>query len=555
MQIFRYHSVLHLSCILVMCHLPASGCFFLFRRCAFQNHQRIRLKRQAVPAFVSNSLLRFDVSTRRAIGTMRTQMIGTRKASTASCSCMVSACRNQDYRRSCHGRRPRYFSTSARRSNLSGVALWSSVASHIDLDDEDDRAPSFSLSNPQYVLQIKAYVTKNDGTAIGFYCFEPGNPDFEALGGSAYFALNRSAFEAYYSAILSSLEYIREKNNNVKSVTVQCDHDIVVHQLNGKFDIQRDSLRTLYWKVMELKEACFDDVRFEFIPRSANKEAGDFASKALGSKTLMNYHFDIIDPMLRMGDQAAGASRTQKTTKGSRLSNGSKNMNFTLEIDNESSKEVAPEMSPREKMTTAAAVPMEPMTTPKDDKGAAVMDIFQSIVYHDEIEDDMSSHAPSPSISMRNGPSIYPDHMYSLEFDGGSRGNPSGAAGAGMVLYDTGPSGNEKREVWAGWCFLGEGEMTNNQAEYWGLIVGLEAALERGIRKIQCFGDSNLVVKHITGDYRVRNAKLLPLWKRTKELLQQFDSFEINHIRRHLNSRADALANLAMDSQESGSSD
>ena len=450
-------------------------------------------------------------------------------------------------------------SVSTRPVKLSGVALWSSVAPTIDLDDDDDDdiAPSFSLSNPQYILQIKAYVTKNDGTAIGFYCFEPGNPDAEPLGGSAYFALNRSAFEAYYSAILSSLDYIRQKKSDIKSVAVQCDHDTVVHQLNGKFDIQRDSLRTLYWKVMELKEACFDDVRFEFIPGSANKEAGDFANKALGSKTLMNYHFDMMDPMLNMGDQAAGASRIKKSTKGSRLSKGAKNMNFTLENHNQLPEEKAlTETSPTQILATTTAVPKEPMTAPKEDKMDGVMDIFESIADDNESEDDDTiSHVPSPSISMPNGPSIYPDHTYSLEFDGGSRGNPSGPAGAGMVLYDMGPSGKEKREVWVGWVYLGEGEMTNNQAEYSGLIAGLEAALERGIRKIQCLGDSNLVVKHITGEYRVRNAKLLPFWERTRELLQQFDSYEIHHIRRHLNNRADGLANLAMDNHESGSSD
>ena len=124
-----------------------------------------------------------------------------------------------------------------------------------------------------------------------------------------------------------------------------------------------------------------------------------------------------------------------------------------------------------------------------------------------------------------------------------------------MVLYDTGPAGDEMNEVWVGWDYLGFGKMTNNQAEYSGLIAGLEAALARGVRKISIYGDSNLVIKHISGEYRVRNEKLKPLWKKTKDLLKNFDSYELHHIRRHLNSRADGLANLAMDNQESGSSD
>jgi len=384
--------------------------------------------------------------------------------------------------------------------------------------------------------------------------------------------------EAYYSSILSSLEYIRQKNKDIRSVAVQCDHDTVVHQLNDKYDIQRDSLRILYWKIMEVKEAYFDDVRFEFIPKSVNREAAELANKALGSKTLMKYHFDMMDPMSSIKDQTAGSSRTRKSIKGSRLSTVANNMNVALENDNELSEVAAIDKSAIQKMTSAAAMRKESTTTRAEVERASDMDIFESIVDDDLIkEDDTSNHVPSPSISMPNGllnedydtgshvpspinpipsrPMIDPNHTYVLEFDGGSRGNPCGAAGAGMVLYDTGPSGNERREVWAGWNFLGDGDVTNNQAEYSGLIAGLEAALERGVRKIQCFGDSNLIVKHITGEYRVRSAKLLSMWKRTKELLQQFDSYEIYHIRRHLNGRADGLANLAMDSRESGSSD
>ena len=432
------------------------------------------------------------------------------------------------------------------------------MASPVEDDDDEDsvEALSFSPSAPQYTLQVKAQVTKSDGVGIGFTCFETEKPDAEHFGGSAFFTLNRPGFEAYYSAIWSSLDYIHKHNKNIKSLTVQCDHDTVVNQLSGKYEIQKDSIRTLYWKVMEAKETWFDDVRFEYIKPRANKEAGELASKALGSKSLMAYHFSMMDPMV---EQAAGDSKTQKSTKDSRSKKGADDNATAQENDEEPPEEVAIEEPTTKKDTTTEAVRKNPMMAPKEEDEAYVWDFCDAmdddVVDEEEAITNTSSHVPSPSISVPNGPSIYPDRTYVLEFDGGSRENPVGDAGSGMVLYDTGPSGNEKHEVWAGWQYLGKGKMTNNQAEYSGLIAGLEVALARGIRKIQCFGDSKLVVKHISGEYRVRNAGLRPFWERTKELLEKFDSYEMHHIYRHLNSRADALANLAMDNQESGSSD
>ena len=418
---------------------------------------------------------------------------------------------------------------------MPGFALWATVASPV----EDD-----AFGAPKHILQVKAYITKNEGVGIGFYLFEQGSTsDDEHMGGSAYFDLNRNAFEGYYSAILSSLDYINE-HHGIKSVTVQCDHDMVVHQLNGKFEIQRESLRTLYWEVMKMKEERFDQVDFEFIPPNKNKQAGDFANKALGSKTLMNYHFDMNDPMLTMVDQAAGATRTQKSTKGSRLKKNSKLSAF-LEEDAALDEEEIPFDE------CEASILLEEMVARKQPKKVA-SDEIREAVFGAMPE---ATSAPSPSTAAPVRPGISPDHLYVLEFDGGTRGNPTGVAGCGMVLYDTGPDKNKKHEVWAGWDYLGRGKMTNNQAEYSGLIAGLEAALARGVRKIAIYGDSELVIKHLSGEYQVRNEKLKPLWKKTKDLLKKFDSYEMRHIYRHLNGRADGLANLAMDNQDSGSSD
>lgn len=127
-----------------------------------------------------------------------------------------------------------------------------------------------------------------------------------------------------------------------------------------------------------------------------------------------------------------------------------------------------------------------------------------------------------------------------LMADGGSRGNP-GPAGAGAVILDD--HGNElltRRE------FLGK--TTNNIAEYHGLVMGLEAALELGARRITVKLDSELLVKQINGQYKVKAEHLKPLYAKAKALLQRFDDAHIIHIRRELNKRADELANLAMDS-------
>ncbi|CAB9514018.1 Ribonuclease H [Seminavis robusta] len=139
---------------------------------------------------------------------------------------------------------------------------------------------------------------------------------------------------------------------------------------------------------------------------------------------------------------------------------------------------------------------------------------------------------------------IDPDREYLLQFDGGARGNPVGVAGIGMVIFDD--TTNKDTEVWVGWDFLGS-DVTNNVAEYKSLIAGLECALQLGIRKIRAEGDSQLVARQVTGQYKVKKDWLKPLCARVKELSQQFDTFSIHSVPRAANKRADYLANHAMD--------
>jgi len=128
--------------------------------------------------------------------------------------------------------------------------------------------------------------------------------------------------------------------------------------------------------------------------------------------------------------------------------------------------------------------------------------------------------------------------MYS---DGGSRGNP-GAAGIGVLIEDL--DGNIIKEVSQ---FIGE--QTNNVAEYKALCRGLEVAFDLGIKNIVCYLDSELVVKQIKGEYKVKNEGMISMYNMVKPLIKQFDKFEIKHIKRELNKKADALANRAMDNK------
>ena len=126
-----------------------------------------------------------------------------------------------------------------------------------------------------------------------------------------------------------------------------------------------------------------------------------------------------------------------------------------------------------------------------------------------------------------------------LHFDGGSRGNP-GPAAYGWVLY--GPDGDEVDSDG-----VKIGSATNNVAEWTGLLRGLEHAVARGIRNLSVRGDSELVVKQVTGVYRVKNAALKPLAEQVAGVLRSFDHVDVKHVYRDDNARADAVANEALD--------
>ncbi len=125
--------------------------------------------------------------------------------------------------------------------------------------------------------------------------------------------------------------------------------------------------------------------------------------------------------------------------------------------------------------------------------------------------------------------------------DGGSRGNPGPAASAAVLLD---PSGELLEEVGA---YLGIA--TNNVAEWTALVLGLEAAAERGILRLSVRLDSELVVKQLSGEYRVKHAGLQPLYNRARQLLRRFSEVDVKHVPRKQNALADRLVNRLLDQE------
>ena len=128
-----------------------------------------------------------------------------------------------------------------------------------------------------------------------------------------------------------------------------------------------------------------------------------------------------------------------------------------------------------------------------------------------------------------------------LSTDGGARGNP-GPAAFGYVL-----------EAEDGHVLAAHGEAigraTNNVAEYRGLVAGLEKAAELGVRELEVVSDSELLVKQMRGEYKVKNEALRALWEAAQDLVREFDSTRFTAVRRARNELADRLVNEALDAE------
>jgi formyltetrahydrofolate-dependent phosphoribosylglycinamide formyltransferase len=123
--------------------------------------------------------------------------------------------------------------------------------------------------------------------------------------------------------------------------------------------------------------------------------------------------------------------------------------------------------------------------------------------------------------------------------DGASRGNP-GPAAAGFILTD--PVANQSQAK--AFCI---GQATNNVAEYTALVKALEAAKRIGAEQLTVFSDSELLVKQINGQYKVKSEQLRPLFRQAVDLLGEFEDWKVRHITRDKNKEADELVNQALD--------
>jgi ribonuclease HI len=138
------------------------------------------------------------------------------------------------------------------------------------------------------------------------------------------------------------------------------------------------------------------------------------------------------------------------------------------------------------------------------------------------------------------GPNLHTPFGYLVaHIDGGARGNP-GPAGYGAVIED---------EVGRPVVELSDylGKQTNNYAEYSGLLAALTYTTRHGFKALKVYSDSELMVKQITGQYKVSNPSLKELHAKAIKLIEDLEAFEINHVPREQNREADWLANRAMD--------
>ena len=128
-----------------------------------------------------------------------------------------------------------------------------------------------------------------------------------------------------------------------------------------------------------------------------------------------------------------------------------------------------------------------------------------------------------------------------LSTDGGARGNPGPAAFGYVLESDDGHVLAAQGEA--------IGRATNNVAEYRGLVAGLAKAAELGVNELDVVSDSELLVKQMRGEYRVKNPALRVLWEEANELERRFAKVRYTAVRRAHNDLADRLVNEALDAE------
>ena len=320
-------------------------------------------------------------------------------------------------------------------------------------------------------------------------------------------------YEAGYVGLIAGLR--RARSLGMRRISVYGCIELVRKQMEGTFRVKKPSLKGYHDEAMSLR-GDFESFRIHCVDKSLNERASQLARKSMNAAVGGGDGGDVLVRSAPPKDDEDGRDgRSRKSPDAPpRLAVGSDH-NI---MDSESILDGVLGYS-----------------APKDDEDG----------------NDRSRKSPdAPRLTVgsdhiKNSESISPERTYVLRFDGGSRGNP-GRAGAGMVLYD----GGDGAEVWCGSQYLGEC-YTNNQAEYRGLITGLRCAMSLGVRNIVVQGDSQLILRQLDGQYKVKSPTLMAYYQEAKSLVPEFASFQTSHIERARNARADELANLAMDNRSS----
>ncbi len=188
----------------------------------------------------------------------------------------------------------------------------------------------------------------------------------------------------------------------------------------------------------------------------------------------------------------------------------------------------------------------EPLTTTLQAYGLSREVLVRVLERAAELIDKAPAPAPVPASARKEAPvrevpsaAVVPGTRMRVYSDGAARGNP-GPAGAGAVLVA--PDGQVVDR-------LGKylGIQTNNFAEYMGLLIGLERARDLGVKEVEVYADSELMIRQLDGKYQVKSPTLRPLYEDARRLLKGFSRVKLVHVPRAQNSAADEMSNRAID--------
>jgi len=308
--------------------------------------------------------------------------------------------------------------------------------------------------------------------------------------GRMYMKGGESAHMAEYIGLKQSLEIVHKLG--ARKINIQGNSkNVVIKQLQGNYKVRVKEMKPIFEYVHNFIKQEFESCELWEINLDQNRKAHTLARKAMDARS-SDEGFDMFD---RDNNNQVGSDDV-----------------------------------------------FDHFDCKNEDK---VDEIESDMIIHREAEEN-SNHQKAEINALLGFPALSPNKVYVLQFDGGARGNP-GVSGAGMVLFDF----DSGLEVWSAYKFLDVS--TNNVAEYSGLVTGLQCARAMGVNHIKVEGDSQLVVKQINGEYAVKAENLKPLYHEALSLSTLFQSFELKHIPRALNFRADQLSNVAMDEQRSSS--